>query len=68
MNLVNAIDFINQTKQENVPIEEPKPQMSEEDQRSQKTRRVLRWTIIVLLSVTVLVLAYVIYGSYQLLS
>jgi hypothetical protein len=68
MNLVNAIDFINQTKQENVPVEEPKPQMSEEDQRSQKTRRVLRWTIIVLLSVTVLVLAYVIYGSYQLLS
>ena len=68
MNLVNAIDFINQTKQENVPVEEIKPQLSEEDQRSQMTRRVLRWTIIALLTVTFLVMAYVIYGSYQLLS
>lgn len=68
MNLVNAIDFINQTKQENVPVEEIKPQLSEEDQRSQMTRKVLRWTIIALLTVTFLVMAYVIYGSYQLLS
>ena len=48
-NLVNAIDFINQTKQENQPTEEViKPQLSEEDQRSQKTRRVLKciiWTV-----------------------
>lgn len=68
MNLVNAIDFINQTKQENVPVEEIKPQLSEEDQRSQMTRKVLRWTIIALLTVTFLVMAYVIYESYQLLS
>ena len=43
-NLVNAIEFINQTKLENVPVEEMvKPQLSEEDQRSQRTRRVLKY-------------------------
>ena len=68
MNLVNAIDFINQTKQENMPVEEPKPQLSEEDIRSRKTRRVLKWTIIMLLTVSVLVFAFVVYGIYQLFS
>ena len=38
-NLVNAIDFINQTKLENQPVEEiQKPQLSETDQRSQRER------------------------------
>ena len=48
-NLVNAIDFINQTKLENQPVEEiQKPQLSETDQRSQRERRVLKiviWSI-----------------------
>ena len=68
-NLVNAIDFINQTKQENVPVEETvKPQLTEEDQRSQKARRVLRALITVLATVSGLLFAYVVYTLYQLLN
>lgn len=68
MNLVNAIDFINQTKLENEPVEETvKPQLSEEDQRSQKARRLLK-TIIIANSVVCLTLfGYVVFTLYQLL-
>ena len=68
MNLVNAIDFINQTKLENEPVEETvKPQRSEEDQRSQKARRLLK-TIIIAISVVCLALfGYVVFTLYQLL-
>ncbi len=46
MNLVNAIEFINQTKLENEPVEEKiMPELSEEDQRSQKARRGLKIAI-----------------------
>ena len=69
MNLVNAIDFINQTKLENEPVEETvKPQLSEEDQRSQKARRLLK-TIIIAISVVCLALfGYVVYTLYLLLN
>ncbi len=67
-NLVNAIDFINQTKLENQPTEEVvKPQLSEADQRTQKSRRVLK-AVIWLLSLTACgLLAYVVYNIYLLL-
>ena len=69
MNLVNAIEFINQTKLENVPTEETvKPQLSEEDQRSVKTRRILKAVITGLLIVSVLLLVYVVYATYQLIN
>ena len=43
MNLVNAIEFINQTKLENMPAEEVvRPQLTTEQVRTVKTRRVLR--------------------------
>ncbi len=65
MNLVNAIDFINQTKLENVPTEETvKPQLSEEDQRSVKTRRLLKIFITALLVISVVLLVYIIYSTY----
>jgi len=67
-NLVNAIEFINQTKLENVPVEEVvKPQLSEEDQRSQKARRVLKIAITAVSVVCVLLFAYVLFTLYQLL-
>ena len=67
-NLVSAIDFINQTKLENVPTEETvKPQLSEEDQRSMKTRRVLKAVITALLIASALLLVYVVYATYQLI-
>ena len=68
-NLVNAIDFINQTKLENVPVEETvKPQLSEEDQRSQKTRRVLKSVITVMTVGCLLIFTYVVYILYLLLN
>ena len=67
-NLVNAIDFINQTKLENVPVEETiKPQLSEEDQRSQKTRRVLKYFITAIAVVCLVLFVYVVYTLYMLL-
>lgn len=67
-NLVNAIEFINQTKLENVPVEETvKPQLSEEDQRSQKARRTLKTAIIFISVVCALLFAYVLFTLYQLL-
>ena len=69
MNLVNAIDFINQTKLENEPVEETvKPELSEEDQRSQKARRVLKTVITVISVVCLLLFTYVVYTLYQLLN
>jgi succinate dehydrogenase hydrophobic anchor subunit len=67
-NLVNAIEFINQTKLESVPVEETvKPQLSEEDQRSQKTRRVLKWLITAIALVCLALFVYVVYTLYMLL-
>ena len=65
-NLVNAIEFINQTKLENVPTEEGvKPQLSDEDVRSQKMRRTLKGISMVLIICCVALLCYVIYTVYQ---
>ena len=69
MNLVNAIDFINQTKLENEPVEETvKPQLTEEDLRSQKARRVLKTVIIAISVVCLLLFVYVVYTLYLLLN
>ena len=67
-NLVNAIDFINQTKLENLPQEETvKPQLSAEDERNLKTRKVLKGVITAIAVVCVGLLVYVVYGVCQLL-
>ncbi len=67
-NLVNAIDFINQTKLENQPTEETiKPQLSAEDQRSQKERRLLKLFIAGLAVAGVVLFCYIIYNVYLLL-
>jgi hypothetical protein len=60
-NLVSAIEFINQTKQELQVVREEKPQLSEADQRSLKTRRILKWTIGSIIVVSVVLIGYVIY-------
>ncbi|WP_028912933.1 hypothetical protein [Prevotella sp. MA2016] len=68
-NLVSAIDFINQTKLENQPVEETvKPQLSEEDQRSQKSRRLLKSVITLISVVCAALFAYVVFTMYQLLN
>ena len=66
---MNAIDFINQTKLENEPQEETvKPQLSEEDQRSQKARRVLKSVIAAISVVCLALFGYVVYTLYLLLN
>ena len=68
-NLVSAIDFINQTKQENQPTEEVvKPELTEADQRTVKMRRVLKTVIGVILAISAALLGFVCYGLYQLLN
>ena len=67
-NLVSAIDFINRTKLENLPQEEAvKPQLSAEDERNLKTRKVLKAVIAVIAVVCVALLGYIVYGVCQLL-
>ena len=67
-NLVNAIDFINQTKLENQPTEETvRPQLSAEDQRSQKERRLLKFFITGLVITGVALFCYIAYNVYMLL-
>ena len=67
-NLVSAIDFINQTKLENMPTEEVvKPELTREQQQTNKSRRVLIALIAVLSIATALLLAYIIYYLQDLL-
>ena len=68
-NLVSAIDFINQTKLENVPTEETvKPELTEADQRTVKTRKVLKAVITTVVVACLALLGYIFYGLYQLLN
>ena len=68
-NLVSAIDFINQTKLENMPTEETvKPELTEADQRTVKTRKALKLVITLIAVACALLLGYVFYGLYQLLN
>ena len=68
-NLVSALDLINQTKLENMPVEEAvKPQLTEQELRSKQTRTTLKWTIAVLAVAVVAILVYVVYNVYLLLN
>lgn len=61
MNLVSAIEFINQTKQDVQVVEEEKPQLSEADRRSLRTRQVLKWTICGIIVICLMLLGFVVY-------
>ena len=68
-NLVSAIDFINQTKQENQPVDEvQKPQLSEADLRSRKERRLLKGIIWGITIAATVLFCYVVYTVWQLLA
>ena len=67
-NLVSAVEFINSTKAEHLPTEEVlRPQLTEQDMRSKKTSRVLKIVITVLGVISVGLLVYVAYGTWELL-
>lgn len=68
-NLMSAIEFINETKLENMPTEETvKPQLTEEQQRSKKTRTALKWTIIGIAVASVALFVSILYSLYQLVA
>ncbi len=68
MNLVNAIDFINSTKVENQPTEEKiVPEMTKEEVRSTKMRKLLVAAIAVVAAVSAAIFLYVIYETMMLL-
>lgn len=62
MNLVNAIQFINETKQENQPeTERVEPKLTEQEVRSQRSRVVLKWAIGILAAACVLLFAWIVW-------
>ena len=61
-NLVNAIEFINTTKQESQPtIERVAPDLTEKDKRDMRSRTALKASIIVLLAAGIAIFAFVVY-------
>ena len=69
LNLVNAVNFIDQTKLEGQPTEERiVPKLSEEDKQKKETRRAIKVLIVLVTVMVVALLAYVVYGVYQLLN
>lgn len=66
-NLVNAIEFINSTKTDNVQLEEPTPVLSEADVRSSKARRILKVVITVITVSCLVLLIWISYDSVLLL-
>ena len=67
-NLVNAIEFINTTKQENLPTEERiEPQLTEQDKRSIRSRITIKWLLVAIGVLCVLIVLYVLYQLFLLL-
>lgn len=67
-NLVNAINFIDKTKTDEVPVEEKiAPTLSDEQKHSRSQRHLVKILLWLSVAVAALVLAYVLYGTYVLL-
>jgi hypothetical protein len=68
-NLMSAIEFINETKLENMPTEETvKPQLTDEQVRSNKTRTTLKWVIIGMAVASAALFVSILYSIYQLIA
>ena len=68
LNLVNAVNFIDQTKLEGQPTEERiVPKLSEQDKRSKQARVTIKGTIYIILVAVVALLVYVVFRTYQIL-
>jgi len=68
MNLVNAVQFINETKQENQPTtERVEPKLTEKEVRSQRSRTVLKWSIGLLAVACAVCFIYILYHAYLLI-
>jgi hypothetical protein len=68
LNLVNAVNFIDQTKQDDKPTEERiVPKLSDDDKKSRNNRIVIKSIISVGVVAAVALLGYIIYNIYLLL-
>lgn len=68
LNLVNAINFIDQTKLEGQSTEERiVPKLSEQDKRSKQARTTIKGAIYVIIVTVVALLVYVVFRTYQIL-
>lgn len=67
-NLMSAIEFINQTKIENMPTEEViKPDLTEEQMHTQQHRRVLKVLIAIAATAAAVLLAYIIWFMFDMM-
>lgn len=67
-NLISAVNFINETKQENAPTEERiQPSVTEEDKQVMRTRISLKWGIGILTVLSVSIVVYIVYQLIMLL-
>ena len=67
-NLVNAVEFINTTKIENVPMTETiAPKLTEHDKRSIRSRITIKWSMIAIIILAVLLWMYLVYRIYLLM-
>ena len=68
-NLVSAIDFINTTKQENLPTEERiEPSVTEQEKQMQRMRISLKWGLVVLILLSTVLVGYVVYQLWDILN
>ena len=67
LNLVNAINFIDQTKIEGMPTEERiVPQLSDSDKKTQKNRQTIKWLLALIALIEIILIGYLIYnGIYE---
>lgn len=66
-NLVSAIDFINTTKQENLPTEERVvPKATEQERQTMRMRLSLKWAIAIMITLATALVAYTCWMLYDL--
>lgn len=67
-NLVSAVDFINTTKQENVPTEERiEPTISEQERQTIRMRLSLKWSMALLVVAATAIVTYVLYQLWDIM-
>ena len=68
LNLVNAVNFIDQTKTDSLPTEERiVPQLSEGEQQARKSRITIKWVMWGCIVAAIALLVYVVYNLYLLI-
>lgn len=68
-NLVSAIDFINTTKQENLPTEERiEPSVTEQEKQMLRMRISMKWSLVIFTLISTALVSYVVYLLWDILN